>query len=317
MRDKQRISQDFNLINSALLRALFLFLLLMIISSAVAVPLQHGISLTPQKESTLNIEEYYVSEKLDGIRGYWDGTILFSRQGYAIVAPDWFTENLGKEPLDGEIWLGRETFEALSGLIARSDVEDPLWHQVTYQIFDLPANKAPFTERIEVMKQHINELSILNPHLKMVHQQKIPTLEALEQLLRDVIDNGGEGLMLHHEAALYRPYIRHDALLKVKEVDDGCAIVRGYTQGKGKYLDMVGALEVETVIDGEIRRFRVGSGLTDEMRQSPPELGTVIIYFHNGFTKNGIPRFPRLDQIDVVDCAREKIYLEEKEIESI
>lgn len=284
--------------------------LMSVVSFSSAMPLQHGISLTPKKASEIDITDYYVSEKLDGIRGYWDGSTLFSRQGYAIVAPDWFTENLGERPLDGEIWLGRETFQALSGLIARNDVMDPLWSQVTYQIFDLPAEKGTFKARVALMQTYLSHLAVDNPHVKMVDQFRLPSNAALDQQLKETLMQGGEGLMLHHEAALYRPYIRHDALLKVKEVDDGCAIIRGFTAGKGKYATMVGALEVETIVDGEIKSFRIGSGLTDAMRLSPPEIGTIVTYLHNGFTQKGIPRFPRIAQINVEDCAPEKIYLE-------
>ncbi len=293
--------------NSAvpLLVALFLYLGCFIVIQAM--PLQHGVSLTPKRASEINIQAYFVSEKLDGIRGYWDGSTLYSRQGYAIVAPNWFTENLGEIPLDGEIWLGRETFQVLSGLIARNDINDPLWNSVTYQIFDLPAEKSVFKERVALMKQHIQDLSDKNPHLKMVEQLKLHSLADLDQRLAEIIAGGGEGLMLHHEEAPYRPYVRHDALLKVKEVDDGCGLVRGFTKGKGKYENMVGALIVETIVDDEIKRFRIGSGLTDMMRENPPEVGSVITYLHNGFTKSGIPRFPRLERIYVTDCAPEKL----------
>lgn len=304
-----RKTRHLGLKNSALPLVVALFLYLTSIIVVQAMPLQHGLSLTPKIESEIKIEAYYVSEKLDGIRGYWDGTTLYSRQGYTIVAPDWFTKNLGEKPLDGEIWLGRQTFQTLSGLIARNDVDDPLWNEVTYQIFDLPAEKGRFKERVEIMKRHIQDLSVKNPHVKMVSQMKIASLEALNLRLTKVIANGGEGLMLHHENALYQPYIRHDSLLKVKEIDDGCAVIRGFTKGKGKYKNMVGALIVETVIDQEIKRFRIGSGLTDKMREHPPEVGSIITYLHNGFTKRGIPRFPRLDRIHVSDCSPEKIPL--------
>ncbi len=293
--------------NSALPLLVALFLYLASLMIAQAMPLQHGLSLTPKKASEINIEEYYVSEKLDGIRGYWDGRVLYSRQGYQIVTPDWFIENLGEKPLDGEIWLGRQTFQALSGLIASNDINDPLWNEVTYQIFDLPAEKGDFKARVEIMRQYIQDLSLHNPHLKMVPQLKIATLTELDLRLAEIVASGGEGLMLHHENAKYQPYLRHDALLKVKEVDDGCAIIRGFTKGKGKYDNMVGALIVETVIDQEIKRFRIGSGLTDMMREHPPEVGSIISYLHNGFTKRGIPRFPRLERINVTDCSQEKL----------
>lgn len=285
---------------SALL--VLLSLLLMVISPSFAMPLQHGMSLTPAKEATLSIEEYYVSEKLDGVRGYWDGATLYSRQGYEIVTPEWFVERLGEKPLDGELWLGRETFQQISGLIARSDADDSLWQQVSFQIFDLPSEKGIFQERVTLMKSYLSELSKENPHVVMIGQNKLTSHADIESLLKEVIAQGGEGLMLHHEDALYQAYLRHDSLLKIKQIDQGCAIVKGYTNGKGKYEGMVGALKVTSVVDDKVLEFAVGSGLTDQMREFPPKIGEKIAYRYNGFTENGLPRFARLDAANSAQC---------------
>ncbi len=273
---------------------LILSILLMIISQwSLAMPLQHGVAMGESTWANLPIESYYISEKLDGVRGYWTGTEMLSRQGYPIIVPTWFTKHLGERPLDGEIWLGRERFEELSALIAREDVEDPLWNEVTYQIFDLPAEKGRFKERVVIMQDYIESLQANNPHLKMIPQEKFSSKEALSAHLQAVSQAGGEGLMLHHEDAYYRPYQRTHDLIKLKVVDEGCALVRGYNPGKGKYQGMVGSLRVETIINGEKRYFKVGSGLTDALRADPPKIGSAIIYRHNDLTKRGIPRFPR------------------------
>ncbi|MHC5226390.1 DNA ligase [Ignatzschineria sp. LJL83] len=280
-----------------------LSLLCMAISPTSAMPLQHGMSLTPAKEATLSIEEYYVSEKLDGVRGYWDGKALYSRQGYEIVTPKWFIENLGDQPLDGELWLGRETFQKMSGLIARSDADDLLWQQVTFQIFDLPSEKGIFHERVKLMESYLSELSKENPHVVMIAQNKLSSHEELESLLKEIIAKGGEGLMLHHEDAHYQAYLRHDSLLKIKQIDQDCAVITGYTKGKGKYEGMVGALKVTSVIDGKMLEFAIGSGLTDQMRAFPPEIGDKITYLYNGFTQKGLPRFARLTSEDLLKCS--------------
>ena len=285
------------------LRYISLILIILIAGNfSQAVPLHHGKALTPKMRASLDISQYYMSEKLDGVRGYWDGTQLRSRQGLTIVTPHWFTAYLGDIPIEGEIWLGRETFQALSGLIARSDENDPLWHSVTFQIFDMPAHRGAFHERVMAMKTHIANLSPLNPHLKMVDQVRVDSWATVDAALKAVVAGGGEGLMLHHQHAIYQPYIRHTDLLKVKEIDDGCAVIRGFTAGKGKYESMVGAFEVEVMIDDELKRFRLGSGLTDQMRQNPPDIGTKVLYLHNGFTQRGIPRFPRLTAINA-ECS--------------
>jgi DNA ligase-1 len=50
----------------------------------------------------------------------------------------------------------------------------------------------------------------------------------------------------------------------------------------------VGALRVR---DAEGRVFRIGSGLTAELRRSPPPLGSRITYRYRGQTSQGLPRF--------------------------
>jgi len=45
-----------------------------------------------------------MSEKLDGIRAYWNGTHLISRDGKIIYAPKWFTKNYPPFEIDGELW---------------------------------------------------------------------------------------------------------------------------------------------------------------------------------------------------------------------
>jgi len=48
---------------------------------------------------------------MDGIRAYWDGVRLLSRQGKQLFAPLAFTKELPNISLDGELWMGRGSFE--------------------------------------------------------------------------------------------------------------------------------------------------------------------------------------------------------------
>ena len=52
-----------------------------------------------------------MSEKLYGIRAYWDGTHLISRGGKIIHVPKWFTKNYPLFEIDGELWTKREDFD--------------------------------------------------------------------------------------------------------------------------------------------------------------------------------------------------------------
>ena len=49
---------------------------------------------------------WWMSEKFDGIRAYWDSARkkFFSRNGNELQVPDWFKENMPNIPLDGELW---------------------------------------------------------------------------------------------------------------------------------------------------------------------------------------------------------------------
>jgi len=157
-------------------------------------------------------------------------------------------------------------------------------------VFDLPDidtdSPQPFFERYTQMKIIGNQL--LSPYIEIIAQQRISNHRQLMTLLDDVVSQDGEGLMLHHKDALYRPG-RSTHLLKVKKFDDAEAIVVAYKAGKGKYSDMTGSLKLR-MINGQ--EFYVGSGLTDALRADPPALGSVITYRHQGFTDNGLPRFP-------------------------
>jgi DNA ligase-1 len=42
----------------------------------------------------MKINNWYMSEKLDGIRAYWDGEKLLSKNGNIIHAPIWFIKDL-------------------------------------------------------------------------------------------------------------------------------------------------------------------------------------------------------------------------------
>ena len=54
---------------------------------------------------------WLMSEKLDGVRCYWDGTTMYTRTGKLFYSPDWFKELLPKNlALDGELWTMRNDF---------------------------------------------------------------------------------------------------------------------------------------------------------------------------------------------------------------
>lgn len=230
--------------------------------------------------------EYWVSEKLDGVRGHWDGQALWTRGGHRISAPDWFTSGWPTMTMDGELWIDRHSFDEVSGIVRSLQPDDSAWRRVQFMVFDLPGHPGPFDERVLAMAA-IEQAQV--PWLQPVEQIRVSDVAELDRRLDAVIAAGGEGLMLHHGQSLYRAG-RSAHLLKYKPYEDAEARVVGYTQGKGKYAGQVGALIVE---DAGGRRFRLGSGLTDALRKAPPELGVWVTYRYNGETSGGLPRFAR------------------------
>ena len=70
-------------------------------------------------EIPANVTGWWVSEKLDGVRAIWTGTALLTRNGKRLNAPKWFTDSMPDIRLDGELWMGRGTFDKLVSTIQR------------------------------------------------------------------------------------------------------------------------------------------------------------------------------------------------------
>ncbi|MCL1477684.1 MULTISPECIES: DNA ligase [unclassified Marinobacter] len=231
------------------------------------------------------LADYWVSEKLDGVRAYWDGERLWSRRGNPFQAPDWFVSDFPPQPLDGELWLGRGHFAQLSGIVRTVRPVDADWRSVRFMVFDLPLIDQTFDQRLPRLRELVSQAG--SPYLALVEQQRPGSHQQLMARRDKMIAVGGEGLMLRRGASLYKAG-RSDDLLKVKRFDDAEAIVVGILPGKGKYQGMMGALRVR--LAGK-REFRIGSGFSDAERAEPPPLGSVITFKHFGHTATGLPRF--------------------------
>jgi DNA ligase-1 len=229
--------------------------------------------------------DYWVSEKLDGVRAYWDGHRLVSRKGNPIRLPEGFTAGWPREPMDGELWLGRGTFATLVGLLHRAERTDDRWREVQYRVFDAPAVPGPFGVRRLALERLVGPSG--GPHLRLVAQTRVADRRALLALLDRVTAQGGEGLVLHRDSARYRAGRSQD-LLKLKRYMDAEARVVGHLPGQGRFAGMLGALLVET--DQGVR-FRLGSGLSEAQRRHPPPLGSLVTFRYRGLTPHGVPRF--------------------------
>lgn len=233
---------------------------------------------------------YLVSEKFDGVRAYWDGERLRFRGGGTIAAPNGFLAGLLRgQPLDGELWLGRGRFDALSAIVRREQPVEAEWAAVRYLVFELPDGAGGFAERVERLRA-LAAAAGPQRRWEVVEQAPAAGAAALRARLAEVVAAGGEGLALHRADAAYRTG-RGDVLLKLKPVRDAEAVVIGHTPGRGRFAGQVGALRVR---DEAGRIFLVGSGLDEAQRLNPPPVGSVVTYTWRGETSGGLPRFPAL-----------------------
>lgn len=251
-------------------------------ASAVTVP---ALMLARDWQAQQNPGEFLISEKLDGVRAFWDGRQLRFRSGLPITAPSWFIAGLPSMPLDGELWLGRGRFDELSGIVRRQTPVEADWRDVRYMIFDLPGAAGPFAERAQRITTLLAQAGL--PWLQAVAQQPGTDRAALQLLLANTVRQGGEGLVLHRASALWAPG-RSSALLKLKPVPDEEARVLAHLPGKGRHAGQLGALLLE-LPDGQ--RFALGTGFTDAQRTTPPPVGSIVTYRYRDRTPKGLPRF--------------------------
>lgn len=228
---------------------------------------------------------YLVSEKFDGVRAVWDGQVLRFRSGRLIAAPNWFLAALPPLPLDGELWMGRGQFDRVSGAVRKAVPDDAEWRALKYLVFDAWGRAEPFAQRVRLVDQAI--ASLAQPWLMAVQHANVQSAAALQTRLQQVVDGGGEGLVLHHADAPWQAG-RTDAVFKLKPQNDEEGQVLGYQAGKGRFAGLTGALLLETP---QGQRFALGSGLTDAMRRDPPPVGAWVTYRYRDRTPSGLPRF--------------------------
>jgi len=232
-----------------------------------------------------DITGWWMSEKLDGVRAFWNGSTFLSRLGNEFLAPEWFTAGLPNVPLDGELWLDRRKFQRAVSIVRRRDRSEH-WRELRYVVFDLPEMTEPFEDR---QRQLADLLQTRSPEFAQVHvQEPCRGGDHLRDELTRIEQLGGEGLMLRQPGSLYVAG-RSTTLLKVKQFLDGEARVIEHVSGAGRHKGRLGALVCE-LADG--RRFSVGTGFSDAERANPPQVGSLIHFRYQELSDGGVPRFP-------------------------
>ncbi len=295
----QNISRSFiSLLNKKL--GLFIFLVFFCFLSKTSENVLQLAKLFPEK-GIKRISDYYVSEKLDGVRAYWDGENLLSKKGNKFIVPNWFIKDLPKsKKLDGELWISRGQFQETISIVktqTKSTEQEKNWKKIKFKLFDIH-NGSVFEQRYKDLL--LLEKKINKPHVSVIKQFTILSEKELFNKLESIVKAGGEGLILHKKKSLYNIGRTND-VFKLKPSYDAEATVLSQQKGNGKYKGLLGAITVklnnstahnllEKFKDTEII-FKIGTGFTDEQRKNPPKIGDIITFKYIGFTNSGIPKF--------------------------
>lgn len=150
---------------------------------------------------------WFWSEKFDGCRAYWDGTILWTRGGNVINAPDWFRKALpAGVHLDGEIWCGRGGYiEAMNAVRHGLFTEN-----CRFVAFDLPQCRESWLKRIGIAKRFSNSV------VSVCASGKIGFRDEPSILADEIIRANGEGIMLRSPFVKRYEAKRTSNLMRVK-----------------------------------------------------------------------------------------------------
>ena len=264
-------------------RALFILLLLSVSLASISRSAEPMLPQTYSEQYEVN--GWLMSEKLDGVRGYWDGKNLYSKNGNPLSPLPEFLDELPPFALEGELWGGRDSFEQTVS-ITRQQQPHTGWRQLKFAIFDVPQAPGGFTTRIEKARRWFADHP--TKYAFVIPQTKVRDRDHLLGELARIEAAGGEGLIVRNPDALYSAG-RSTEILKVKSYQDAEASVIAHLPGKGRNTGRLGALLVEE--EGGTR-FRIGSGFSDAEREDPPPIGSLITFKYYGRYVSGIPKFP-------------------------
>ena len=165
--------------------------------------MQHGRNWNGHK-----INGYIATEKYDGCRAFWDGENLWSRGGIKINLPDSWRAVLPLGiPLDGEIYDGIDGLYRCGAAIKYGNFTASM----RFMIFDCPTAEGDYPTRLEFSAKYTG-----GP-LQVISYRCVKRLSDVKLLLVEVLQRGGEGLMLRNPKLKYAPG-RTAELLKFKNI---------------------------------------------------------------------------------------------------
>ena len=247
-----------------------------------------------------NVGGWLASEKLDGVRAYWDGRNLLSRNGKILAAPGGWSAHFPPFALDGELYAARGEFEKIQSIVMDKTSNVTAWSEINFYIFDVPEASGGLLERLGELENFILKNPQAGQNLKIIKQVKVKDNAEFEAFTEAVIAKGGEGAVVREPNAPYERKRSKNAL-KYKKFKDAECEVTAINAGTGKYAELMGSVTCKSLgaagsnPDEQIAsgvKFKVGSGFSDEERANPPKIGSIITYKYQNLTTKGLPRFP-------------------------
>lgn len=133
-----------------------------------------------------DITSWVMSEKLDGVRGFWDGKQLISRQGYPLNPPDYFVKDFPPFAIDGELFSERGNFEEISATVRSAEPKG--WYKLKLHVFDVPNATGDLFERLSSLQKYLNQHP--NAHIEIIPQIPIQDKAHLQQFYQDILAKG-------------------------------------------------------------------------------------------------------------------------------
>lgn len=253
-----------------------------------------------------NVGGWLASEKLDGVRAYWDGRNLRSRNGKILAVPEGWSAHFPPFALDGELYTARGEFEKIQSIVMDKTRSVSAWSEIKFHVFDIPEADGGLLKRLSELEKFIGKNPQAGQNLKIIKQVKVKNNAEFEAFAEHIIAKGGEGAVVRESSAPYERKRSKNAL-KYKKFKDAECEVTAINAGTGKYAGLMGSVTCKALSAAGANsdeqndellqpahgvKFKIGSGFSDRDRANPPKIGSIITYKYQNLTAKGLPRFP-------------------------
>ena len=193
-----------------------------------------------------NVGGWLASEKLDGVRAYWDGRNLLSRNGKILAVPEGWSAHFPSFALDGELYTARGEFEKIQSIVMDKTPNVTAWSEVKFYVFDVPEAGGGLLERLSELEKFILQNPQAGQNLKIIKQVKVKDNAEFEAFAKHIVAEGGEGAVAREPNVPYERKRSKNAL-KYKKFKDAECEVTAINAGAGKYAGLMGSVTCKAI----------------------------------------------------------------------